>query len=84
LDPTLGWCRLVSANQSDIGALQRFNAIAQLAPMGGGPSDELRIVDDGLGNSTAGNTAILYGVQTYRRFTPWDMLSPSLLHLAAR
>lgn len=84
LDPTLGWCRFVSAHQSDSEALQRFSGIARLVSIGGGPSDELQIVDSGVGNDTAGNTAFLYGVLTYRRFTPWDMLSPSLVHLAKR
>jgi hypothetical protein len=84
LDPSLGWCRLTSAHVGDPVALQRFDGISRLATVSGGPTDELLIADDGGADSVAGNNAVLWGVQTYRRFTPWDMLSPSLLHLAAR
>ena len=82
LDPILGWCIFVSAHRSDAETLGRFKSIGALASISGGPADELRIADGGAVDPTAGNPALLYGSHTYRRFTPWDLLSPTLVHLA--
>ena len=43
---------------------------------------ELRVATSPMvGRSLEGNPAIFWGLYTYRRYTPWDVLVPSLVHL---
>jgi tetratricopeptide (TPR) repeat protein len=79
--PALGWCVAVAIEREAPADVRRLRSIAQAA----GVHDlhgRYRLVEDPLLLAVAGNNAILYGIHAYRRFTPWDMLSPGLLHLA--
>jgi hypothetical protein len=43
---------------------------------------ELRVARTPMsGRTLEGNPAIFWGLYTYRRYTPWDVLVPSLVHL---
>lgn len=79
--PALGWCVAVAIEREASADVRRLQSIAQAA----GVHDlhgRYRLVEDPGIPAIAGNYAILYGIDAYRRFTPWDMLSPGLLHLA--
>lgn len=76
------WCARVTARLG-LPDASRFRDLATILLI---PSDSLanlEIVSDPTALAVAGSSAELYGVQAYRRFTPWDLLSPALPHLTA-
>ena len=81
--PALGWCVALATERGAKADVERFLSIAAAA----GVNDfhgRYRLVEDQTLPAIDGNYAILYGIDAYRRFTPWEMLSPGLLHLATR
>jgi tetratricopeptide (TPR) repeat protein len=80
----LYWCARLAARVGDLARRDRYRFVASLTPAGtfdGGA--EVRVSDHPmLGRSLAGNPAIFWGTYTYRRTTPFDVLVPSLVHLA--
>lgn len=78
--PALKWCIAVATERGAVADEQRFLSIAQaVVLLRRGP---YRLVENPSAQAIAGNDAIFYGIDAYRRFTPWDMLSPGLVHLA--
>ena len=81
--PALGWCVALAIERDAKADVERFLSIAAAA----GVHDfhgRYRLVEDQTLPAIDGNYAILYGIDAYRRFTPWEMLSPGLLHLATQ
>lgn len=79
----LFWCARIEGRRGNVEAANDFRYLAN-AQTGGAyrAGAELRIrTDPAVGRSLEGNPAIFWGTYTYRRFTPWDVLVPSLLHL---
>ncbi len=81
----LDWCARVERRLGNDEQANVDQYIA-LVPAGrGGNGFELRVNDDEVvGRALDGNAASFWGTFTYRRFTPWDVLVPSLIHLTAR
>jgi O-antigen ligase len=77
----IGWCALVARRQGDASAAERFDRIGRTIRTSGDLRAVLRIVERPTELAVAGNRALLYGIDAYRRFTAWDMLSPSLPHI---
>jgi tetratricopeptide (TPR) repeat protein len=80
-DGWVSWCAFVAAKRGDNAAADRFETIAGSLYPNGGRIRELRVSNDLTQLSVAGSSALLYGLDAYRRFTPWDMLAPGLVHL---
>jgi hypothetical protein len=79
----LFWCARIEGRRGNDAAANDFRYLAN-AQLGGsyGQGAELRILQGpAIGRSLQGNPAIFWGTYSYRRFTPWDVLVPSLLHL---
>lgn len=80
---TVNWCALVSGKNGDNAAQNRYRQWAYATYQGvtdGGAF--LRVAtSQQAGRTLSGNPAILWGTYTYRRFTPWDVLVPGLVHL---
>jgi O-antigen ligase len=76
----LAWCAMLASRQGDEATARRYRALADTVVVGSSlPSYQLRVDPSGVG--TAGGTATFWGLYTYRRDTPADLLVPSLLHL---
>jgi O-antigen ligase len=79
----LFWCARIEGRRGDVQAANDYRYLAN-AQVGGSyrSGAELRIsTAPGVGRTVEGNPAIFWGTYTYRRFTPWDVLVPSLVHL---
>jgi tetratricopeptide (TPR) repeat protein len=79
----LFWCARIEGRRGNVEASNNYRYLANTQlwssyRMGA----ELRVqTTPGVGRTVEGNPAIFWGTYTYRRFTPWDMLVPSLIHL---
>jgi O-antigen ligase len=76
----LTWCARVAAKLGTQDAT-RFRDLAMILLIPNDYLANLEIATDTTSLAVAGNAGELYGVHAYRRFTPWDMLSPGLPHL---
>lgn len=79
----LFWCARIEGRRGDDAAANGYRYLAN-AQVGGTyrAGAELRVAREPLtGRSLEGNPAIFWGLYTYRRYTPWDVLVPSLVHL---
>lgn len=79
-------CARIEGRRGDVEAANDWRYLAN-AQVGGtyAQGAELRIATaPPVGRTLAGNPAIFWGTYTYRRFTPWDVLVPSLVHLTLR
>ena len=77
----LTWCARVTSRLG-LPDANRFRDLARILLVKDVTLANLEIVTDPTVLAVAGSTAELYAVHAYRRFTPWDMLSPSLPHIA--
>jgi O-antigen ligase/tetratricopeptide (TPR) repeat protein len=81
----IDWCARLSARVGDLPAAQAYREQSFLLlgdPFG---PFEIRVADGPLtGGATEVGVAHLYGAFTYRRYTPANLLAPSLIHLEAR
>jgi hypothetical protein len=78
----LALCARIADRQNDPDLAARFRKLADLQVSGSGRfGAEVRIAQGGGAGSADTTLALFWGPFTYRRFTPWDMLVPSLLHL---
>ena len=75
------WCVRVTTRLG-LPDANRFRDLAIILTVPSESLANLEIVDDPTILAAAGSPAQLYGVHAYRRFIPWDMLSPSLPHFA--
>lgn len=80
-DPILWWCATVASRAGDEQSAERFRDLGLASAVPSDVSYGIRILEAPHQIAVGGNNAFLFGIQTYRRFTPWDMLSPGLLHL---
>ena len=80
-DALFAWCARV-ASELGLPDTNRFRDLGIILLIPRESLANLEIVTDPTARAVAGSSAELYGVHAYRRFTPWDMLSPALPHLA--
>ena len=80
----LAWCARIEDERGDAARAEDFRVIANTVVGGAGEAGAVvRVADQtAAGRTLAGDPAIFWGTYTYRRNTPWDVLVPSLLHLA--
>ena len=79
----LFWCARLEGRRGNVSAANDYRYLAN-TQIGGSYREgaELRVQEGPVvGRSLEGNPAIFWGTYTYRRFTPWDVLVPSLLHV---
>ena len=79
----LFWCARIEGHRGNVSRANDYRYLAN-AQVGGTyrSGAELRVAKTPLaGRSLEGNPAIFWGLYTYRRYTPWDVLVPSLVHL---
>jgi hypothetical protein len=79
-DSVLIWCGRV-ASKLGLPNANRFRDLAAIVLFSSDALKNVEIVDDPTTLAVAGNAGELYTVHAYRRFTPWDLLSPGLPHL---
>ncbi len=81
--PIVYWCARLAGRAGDRVTQQRYRFWAAMTPSGADDGGaEVRVTTTQMvGRSLAGYPAIFWGTYTYRRFTPWDVLVPSLVHL---
>lgn len=82
LQPLL-WCARIEGRRGNVDAANDYRYLANTV-IGGTYrlGAELRVREGpAVGRTLEGNPAIFWGTYTYRRFTPWDVLVPSLLHV---
>jgi hypothetical protein len=78
----LGWCAHIRARSGDPNGA---NDLRYLANGGMASAAELRVATEPIvGRSLDDSQATFWGAYSYRRWQPWDMLVPSLLHLEYR
>lgn len=78
----LALCARIADRHDEPDLAARFRKLADLQASGSGRfGAELRVAQGGGAGSADTTLALFWGPFTYRRFTPWDMLVPSLLHL---
>jgi O-antigen ligase len=78
-DPVLRWCAAVAERLGNPEAA-RFRGLAE-AVGASGLEGELVLVVDGADVIGTRAPAMLFGVAAFRHATPWDSLSPTLLHV---
>jgi len=79
----LFWCARIEGHRGNVARANDYRYLAN-AQVGGTyrSGAELRVATEPMvGRSLEGNPAIFWGTYTYRRYTPWDVLVPSLVHL---
>jgi len=77
----LRWCARLSAARGDVVAANRYRAWGFIIGFGYQAMAESRVSRKPIvGRAAEGDVAIFYGLYTYRRATPWDLIGPSLLH----
>jgi tetratricopeptide (TPR) repeat protein len=84
LDTTrLGWCARIEAHSGEAGRAEEYRFLANSIAINGlSTAAETRVYNgDVIGRAIAGNPATYWGLFTYRRATPYDMLVGSLVHL---
>jgi hypothetical protein len=80
-----GLLQLCARVQARLGNPGRADELRYLTNAGPGGGAELRIATQPtVGRSLEGSLSTFWGVYSYRRWQPWDMLVPSLLHLEYR
>lgn len=79
----LFWCARIEGRRGNDAKANDYRYLAN-AQVGGTyrSGAELRVATTPMvGRSLEGNAAVFWGLYTYRRYTPWDVLVPSLVHL---
>jgi len=79
----LAWAARIEDRRGNMDAGDRYRRWAFTASSGAGEAgSELRVSDTQmLGRSAQGGVAEFWGAYTYRRFTPWNLLAPSVIQL---
>jgi O-antigen ligase len=78
----VSWAVTLEARRGDIADQNRYLRWGFTTGGGGGI---VEVSDhDMVGRTIAGEVAIFWGTYTYRRFTPWNLLVPSVVQLAGR
>jgi tetratricopeptide (TPR) repeat protein len=77
------WCGRLAASRGDTEQAKRFATLAEFLIPGTASDAGLLRVTTATDTGAAGDLAIFWGNFTYRRFTPRDMLVPSLLQLVS-
>jgi O-antigen ligase len=79
----LAWAARVSARAGDAPAAARFRRLIRFVSVSGSPGGyEIRAGSRGhVSDASAGSLAPFYGHYTYRRPTPWDLISPGIPRL---
>jgi tetratricopeptide (TPR) repeat protein len=80
LDWPVLWCARVSA-KFDTAQADRYRAWGRIVGFDDELLGEIRVEPDPTILAVAGDPSYLYGVQAYRRFIPWDIVAPGLIHL---
>jgi tetratricopeptide (TPR) repeat protein len=85
-DPTdlerLRWCARLAAHEGDLVLADQFRAIGEgISPGSSEGAAELRVASPGDTRVGTTQTARYWGLYTYRRPTPADLLVPGLIHL---
>jgi hypothetical protein len=72
------------ARKSDLAQADRYEAWARIVGWEAIELGDLRVNQGDPGLAVAPDSAYIYGIQVFRRLTPWDILAPELLHLSLR
>jgi O-antigen ligase/tetratricopeptide (TPR) repeat protein len=79
------WCARIAAFRGDEVQANRYRAWGFVIGTGYQAMAELRVNDKPvIGRTAEGDLALFYGLYTYRRPTPWDLLGPSLIHFTVK
>jgi len=77
----LGWCARLATHLGDAALAARFRDLIGTLNVGMSRlATDVRVIESSPGSIDT-NLAVWWAPFTYRRFAPWDMLVPSLVHL---
>lgn len=82
--PALDMCARIASRNGDIGRATGYRYLANAQNMVTTGDLRIEAPGDRSPREIAGTLATYWGTFTYRRFTPWDTLVPSLIHLGFR